>query len=109
VLQRVGEKYRNDGDMTVLVARFKAHCPHLHPFAAAHAARASSSVGAVAKEPDHEACRKRCEDAAWSCNTSCPYCGSCTTDKTWEWCNQTCSTCKQSCEHSLASCKAVCG
>jgi hypothetical protein len=109
VLQRVGEKYRNDGDMTVLVARFKAHCPRAHPFAAGHASRASSSVSPAAKGQDPEACRQRCKDAAWSCSTSCQYCGSCTNDKTWEWCNQTCNTCKQSCEHSEAFCKASCG
>jgi len=109
VLQRVGEKYRNDGDMTVLVARFKAHCPHVRPFSAAHASRASSSASPGAKGPDPEACRQRCKDAAWSCITSCQYCGSCTNDKTWEWCNQTCNTCKQSCEHSEAFCRASCG
>lgn len=47
--------------------------------------------------------------ASFDCRARCQYCGSCTTDKTWDQCNAICNGCKQGCEQNERFCQAACG
>jgi hypothetical protein len=108
-LNRVGAKYKNDPKLAELVQQFKAQCPKMR----LGASRPERSYATAPSGPNLDAqrseCKRRCDDAAFSCRASCSYCGSCTTDKTWEWCNATCNTCRQGCEQNEKFCKASCG
>ena len=108
VLGRVGVKYRNDAQVEAVVTTFKGSCPKVRLFAARSSSR-STSPSAPDTSGQRDACKKRCDDAAFSCRSSCQYCGSCTTDKTWEWCNATCNNCKQGCEQNEKFCQSACG
>jgi uncharacterized membrane protein YgcG len=135
-LARVGAKYKNDATVAEQVKRFKTNCPRMRvtigswhsAFAAASSGSGDGSGGgggggggggrgggsggatpAFDPRAQRDECRRRCDDAAFSCRASCSYCGSCTSDKTWEWCNQTCNTCRQGCEQNEKFCKAACG
>jgi hypothetical protein len=114
-LTRVGQKYKTDAKLAELIRRFKTDCPHVRlggggtRVERASFSGSSSSSGSASRGPDPEACRRRCDDTAFSCRAGCQYCGSCTNDKTWEWCNATCNSCKQGCEQNEKFCKASCG
>jgi hypothetical protein len=111
-LNKVGAKYRNDSKIVELFGRFKTDCPRMRLFATARAERPSSSGGgSSAPDPrvQRDACKKRCDDASFDCRSRCMYCGSCTSDKTWEWCNATCNSCKQGCEQNERFCQSSCG
>jgi hypothetical protein len=53
-------------------------------------------------------CRDKCDSAAFSCRSSCQYCGSCLTSMTWDECNRICNTCKQGCEQNEKFCESSC-
>jgi hypothetical protein len=111
-LGRVGAKYKNDARLADLIKRFKSDCPHMR-LAAARAERAapSSSRGGPAVDftAQRDACRRRCDDASFECRSRCQYCGSCTSDKTSDWCEATCNNCRQGCEQNERFCQAGCG
>jgi hypothetical protein len=112
VLVRVGPKYKADPKLAELIRRFKIDCPHVRLGGSTRLERASFSAPSFhAPDPGaaRDACRRRCDDTAFSCRASCQYCGTCTTDKTWEWCNATCNNCKQGCEQAEKFCQASCG
>jgi hypothetical protein len=108
-LARVGAKYKNDGKLADLVRRFKTDCPRMRLASPSRVERTYASAPAPDLSAQRDACRKRCDDAAFDCRSRCQYCGSCTTDKTWEWCNATCNNCKQGCEQNERFCQASCG
>jgi hypothetical protein len=109
-LLRVGAKYKNDPKLAELIKRFKIDCPRLRLASAARPERAVASAGStVDLSAQQNACRKRCDDASFRCRAGCQYCGSCTSDKTWEWCNATCNNCRQGCEQNERFCQASCG
>ncbi|HEX6839584.1 MAG TPA: hypothetical protein VF334_23565, partial [Polyangia bacterium] len=105
MLDRVSGKYKEDAAVLDVVARVKATCPKVR------AVRAGSRAAAApaASGPSREDCRRRCDDAAFDCRARCQYCGSCTTDKTWDQCNAICNTCRQGCEQNEGFCRAACG
>ncbi len=113
-LNRVGAKYKTDAKLAELVKRFKAECPRMR-LGAARPERASSGGGGggggggVNRDAQRSDCKRRCDDASFDCRSRCQYCGSCTSDKTWEWCNATCNNCKQGCEQNERFCQAGCG
>jgi hypothetical protein len=115
MLDRVSGKYKDDAQVLAIVQRVKASCPRVRSAGGSSSSggggtridRGSSSGPNRAAQRDD--CRRRCDDAAFSCRASCQYCGSCTTDKTWEWCNATCNNCKQGCEQNEKFCRAACG
>jgi hypothetical protein len=110
VLARVGAKYKDDAKLGDLVKRFKTECPRMRLASPVRAERSySSSAPTVNLSAQRDACRKRCDDASFDCRSRCQYCGSCTTDKTWEWCNATCNNCRQGCEQNERFCQASCG
>ncbi len=116
MLDRVSGKYKDEASVLALVERVRATCPKVRASssrAAGGGARASSYGGGGASAPDRAAqrdeCRRRCDDAAFDCRARCQYCGSCTTDKTWEQCNAICNSCRQGCEQSEGFCRAACG
>jgi hypothetical protein len=110
LFNRVGVKYRNDAQVAALVAKFKSGCPKIRLFVT-HVERSYTSSAPSQPDPraQRDACKKRCDDAAFSCRGSCSYCYGCTTDRTQEWCTQTCNTCKQGCEQNEKFCQAQCG
>ena len=109
-LARVGAKYKSDAKLGDLVKRFKTECPRMRLATPVRAERSySSSAPTVNLSAQRDACRKRCDDASFDCRSRCQYCGSCTTDKTWEWCNATCNNCRQGCEQNERFCQASCG
>jgi hypothetical protein len=105
MLDRVSAKYKDDAPVLALKQRVKGQCPHVR---SSHVTPAASN-----RPPDRAAtrdeCRRRCDDAAFDCRASCQYCGSCTTDKTWDQCNAICNTCKQGCEQNERFCRSSCG
>lgn len=109
MLDRVSDKYKDDAPVLALKQRVKSDCPRVR------AAHVSSSGGASsgARGPDPATvradCRRRCDSASFDCTSRCQYCGSCTTDKTWEQCNSICNTCKQGCEQNERFCRSSCG
>jgi hypothetical protein len=107
-LNRVGAKYKNDPQVVALVTRFKSECPRMR---SERSAAASSSSAPAGPDPraQRDACKKRCDDAAFECRSRCQYCGTCTSDKTWEWCNATCNSCRQGCEQNERFCQSSCG
>src|SRR5688572_10627952 len=119
-LGKVGAKYRNDAKLIELAGRFKTDCPRVKLFGG-HSERSSSSSSSSSgssssgsgSRPDpgaqRQECRQRCDSAAFSCRASCQYCGSCTNDKTLEWCHATCNNCKSECEQNEKFCMASCG
>lgn len=111
MLDRVSGKYKEDAAVLDLVKRVKATCPRAR--AATSRAAGASFGGHSSSAPDRAAqrdeCRRRCDDAAFDCRARCQYCGSCTTDKTWDQCNAICNTCRQGCEQNEAFCRAACG
>jgi hypothetical protein len=110
VVNRVGAKYRNDPQVTALVARFKSGCPKTKLFVVrSERSYAPSAPSQPDPRAQRDACKRRCDDAAFSCRGSCSYCYGCTTDKTQEWCTSTCNTCKQGCEQNEKFCQAQCG
>jgi hypothetical protein len=117
MLNRVSPKFTERSEVQDLVARYHAQCPKVRERAGGRgggswrggSSSSSSGPSAANQQAQQDACKRRCDDAAWHCRSSCQYCGSCTNDKTWEWCNQTCNTCKQGCEQSEQFCKASCG
>ncbi len=110
VINRVGAKYRNDAEVTALVAKFKSGCPKTRVFVTrSERSYASSAPSQPDPRAQREACRKRCDDAAFSCRVSCTYCNGCTSDKTQEWCTTTCNTCRQGCEQNEKFCQVQCG
>jgi hypothetical protein len=103
LLGRVGAKHKTDAAVVELVKRYKSVCR-------GRGLRASSAGGGGAdRGAQHDGCRRRCGDAAFDCRSRCQYCGSCTNDKTWEWCNSVCNTCKQGCEQNERFCQSSCG
>lgn len=108
MLDRVSGKYKDDAATLDIVARVKATCPKVRAHASS-SSRGSSSPSAPDRSAQRDDCRRRCDDAAFSCRASCQYCGSCTTDKTWDQCNNICNTCKQGCEQNERFCQAACG
>jgi hypothetical protein len=107
---RVGQKYKNDAQVVAAQARFKIGCPKIK--LVVHVERSSfSSSAPTGPDPraQRDACKKRCDDAAFDCRSRCQYCGSCTTDKTWDWCNATCNSCRQGCEQNERFCQSSCG
>ncbi|HEY1586374.1 MAG TPA: hypothetical protein VGH63_11850, partial [Polyangia bacterium] len=110
MLDRVSDKYKDDAPVLALKKRVKGECPRVREHSA-HSAPSASS--AVAHAPDRGAmrddCRRRCDSAAFDCRASCQYCGTCTTDKTWEQCNSICNTCRQGCEQNEKFCRVACG
>lgn len=108
-LNRIGAKYKNDAKLAELVAKFKTQCPRMRLGAARPERSYATSPSGPNLDAQRSECKRRCDDAAFSCRASCSYCGSCTSDKTWEWCNQTCNTCRQGCEQNEKFCKASCG
>ena len=108
-LARVGAKYKNDAKLADLVRRFKTDCPRMRLASPARVERTYASAPAPDLSAQRDACRKRCDDAAFDCRSRCQYCGSCTSDKTWEWCNATCNNCRQGCEQNERFCQASCG
>jgi hypothetical protein len=112
-IARVSVKYRTDEQVADLLRRFKAACPHVrlsgHPDRVNASSSSSSSSSSAPRGPDPSECRRRCDDTAFSCRGSCQYCGSCTSDKTWDWCHATCNSCRSSCEQNEKFCRASCG
>jgi hypothetical protein len=114
MLDRVSGKYKDDAQVLAIVQRVKASCPRQRAGGGSSSGGGGSRVDRGASAAPNRAaqrddCRRRCDDAAFHCRASCQYCGSCTTDKTWEWCNATCNNCKQGCEQSENFCRAACG
>lgn len=111
MLNRISGKFKSDNQVTELVKRYKALCPKERGSrgggGGARAATGASFEQVRAQQRDD--CKRRCDDAAFSCRGSCSTCYGCTTDKTWEWCNQQCSNCKQGCEQNEKFCRAACG
>ncbi len=110
MLERVSGKYKEDAAVLDVVARVKASCPKVR--VARAGARASGGGGGApgaSAGPNREECRRRCDDAAFDCRARCQYCGTCTTDKTWDQCNAICNTCRQGCEQNEGFCRAACG
>jgi hypothetical protein len=114
MLARVSPKYKEEAGILELQKRVKALCPKVRD----RSSRASSSSsgsggGSSSSGPSRAAqrddCRRRCDDAAFDCRSRCQYCGSCTTDKTWDQCNAICNTCRQGCEQNERFCQSACG
>jgi hypothetical protein len=117
MLNRVSPKFAERSEVQDVVARVKSGCPKVRDRGGARGGGSShgggswspSSSSSANQAAQQDACRHRCDDAAFHCRSSCQYCGSCTSDKTWEWCNQTCKTCQQGCEQNEQFCRASCG
>ena len=75
-LVRVGAKYKNDAKLAALVQRFKTDCPRMRLASASRVERSYSSPPAPDMSAQRDACRKRCDDAAFDCRSRCQYCGS---------------------------------
>ena len=110
MLERVSGKYKEDAAVLDVAKRVKASCPKVRAsHAGARGGGGGSSASSAAAGPNREECRRRCDDAAFDCRARCQYCGSCTTDKTWDQCNAICNTCRQGCEQNEGFCRAACG
>jgi hypothetical protein len=114
MLDRVSGKYKEDAAVLALVKRVKATCPRARDRSSRSSSSSSSGGGGAAASASSRAaqtgdCRRRCDDAAFDCRSRCQYCGTCTTDKTWEQCNAICNTCRQGCEQNERFCQSACG
>jgi hypothetical protein len=109
LVPRVQTKFTGDPTLVELVRDLRAICPRPRSLGGSHGHHGSSGSGSAAAGAQQESCRRRCDDAAFSCRAHCDYCGTCTNDKTWEWCNATCNTCRRGCEQNEQFCKASCG
>ena len=110
MLDRVSDKYKDDAPVLALRKRVKGECPRVRD----RSRRVESGGGGGASSsstpgPDRGECRRRCDSASFDCTSRCQYCGSCTTDKTWDQCNAICNTCKQGCEQNERFCQSSCG
>lgn len=119
MLNRVSPKFSERSEVQDLVARYHAQCPKVRErsagsrggggFRGSSSSGSSSGPSAANQQAQVDACKRRCDDASWHCRSSCAYCSGCTTDKTQEFCTQSCNNCKQGCEQSEGFCKASCG
>ena len=117
MLARVSGKYKEEAGVLAVQKRVGATCPKVRDRSSRPASRSSSSSsgsgGSSSSGPSRAAqrdeCRRRCDDAAFDCRSRCQYCGSCTTDKTWDQCNAICNTCRQGCEQNERFCQSACG
>ncbi len=112
MLNRVGGKFKERSDVNSIVARWKASCPKEmrrgprdRGSSSSSSFSASSSASNAAAHRDD--CRRRCEDAGFHCRAGCP--SGCTTDLTWEFCNQRNNSCRDGCEQNEKFCRASCG
>jgi hypothetical protein len=112
MLNRVGGKFKERSDVQSIVARWKASCPkelrrgpRSDRGSSSYSSSSSSSSAAAAQRQGD--CRRRCEDAGFHCRAGCPT--GCTTDLTWDFCNQRNNSCRDGCEQNEKFCRVACG
>ncbi len=113
MLNRVGGKFNGRSDVQSIVQRFKATCPkelrrgpraERASYGGSPSSASSAMAGAAARRDD---CRRRCEDTGFHCRAGCPV--GCTSDLTWELCNQRNQSCRDGCDQNEKFCRAACG